>query len=360
VSTPRIEQLRARMAEQQLPAALIASSKNVGYLSGFSGSTAMLVVTADRALFITDSRYGIQAAAECPGCEIVVIENSGEYLDALAAQTEKLGIDTLGVEAERVTLAQFDKFREKLPKLELKPAAQLVDPLRLVKDEHEMPAIRRACALVDAVFEKLLGLLRPGVVERHVAAALEYELMLQGSEGAPFSTIVASGPRSALPHGRASDRTLQPGDLVTIDYGARVDGYVSDITRTIVLGPASEKQREVHQTVLDAQAAGIRAIRAGAHGKDVDSAAREVIKERGYGDHFGHGLGHGIGLDVHDHMALSQKSELTLQAGMVVTVEPGIYIENWGGVRIEDDVLVTHDGCEVLTHVPRHLIELPV
>lgn len=356
----RLTRFRDRLAELEVPAALVLDPLNVGYLSGFTGSNGAVLATADRAVFVTDGRYTTQARRECPGFEIAIAPSSGAFLDAVAEQAGTLGTETLALEAEYVTLAAFEALQEKLSGVTLQPVKELASPLRRVKDAAEIAAIREACAIADLTFEFILTLLKPGVSERDIAAELEYFMKKQGSEREAFDTIVVSGANSALPHGRPSDKPLAEGDFITFDFGARVRRYPSDLTRTVVLGTATDRHREIYQTVLDAQLAGIAAIRAGADGKAVDTAAREVIAARGYGEHFSHGLGHGIGLHIHDHVALSQRSEVRLEAGMVITVEPGIYLEGWGGVRIEDDVLVTETGCEILTHAPKHLIEVPI
>ncbi len=232
--------------------------------------------------------------------------------------------------------------------------------MRKQKDSPELAAIRAACALADRGFEHLISLIRPGVSERFLALELDYWLKRHGSERTAFEIIIAAGPNSAKPHAHPSERLLEVGDFVTADFGAVVDGYLSDLTRTVVVGVATEKQREVYATVLAANRAAVAAIRAEASGMTVDKAARDVIAERGYGEYFGHGVGHGLGRLVHDHPGLSPKFDTKLEAGMVLTVEPGIYIEGWGGVRIEDDILVTPTGAEVLTHANRELLELPV
>lgn len=356
----RLERFRSRMAELGLPAGLLLDPLNVGYLSGFTGSNGAVLATPDRALFITDGRYATQAKQQCLGFEIVVAPSSGAFLEAVAEQARGLGAAELAVEAEFVTLAAAEALREKLEGVTLKPAKELALPLRRVKDAGEIAAIREACALADRTFEYLLTLLKPGVTERAIAADMEYFMKKQGSEREAFDTIVVSGANSALPHGRPSDKPLAPGDFITFDFGARIRRYPSDLTRTVVLGTATDRQREVYQTVLDAQLAAIAAIKPGADGKAIDSLARDLITARGYGERFSHGLGHGLGLHIHDHVAFSQRSELKLEPGMVLTVEPGIYLEGWGGVRIEDDVLVTDEGCEILTHAPKHLIEVPI
>lgn len=356
----RLERFRTLPEVREAEGALILDPINVGYLSGFTGSTAALLITPEAAVLVTDSRYAVQAARECPGWSLVVTPSGTTYADTIAAEATRLGVRSLALEADYVTLAQFDRLRAKLPEVELKPCSGLVIPLRRVKDPEELARIRQACDLADRAFARLLEMLRPGVSEREIAIELDHWLRKAGSEKEAFDTIVASGWRSALPHGVASDKLLEPGDLVTVDFGARVHGYHSDLTRTVVLGQATERQREVYHVVLEAQRAALAAIRAGVDGREIDAVARNLIRERGFGDYFGHGLGHGLGRSVHDHPALSQHQEVILEADMVITVEPGIYIEGWGGVRIEDDVRVTADGCEVLTHAPKELIEIPV
>ena len=356
----RVRRLRDRMAAEKVPAMLVQNPLNVGYLSGFTGSTAVLIVTPERRVFITDSRYAIQAARECSGWELAIIQSSAGYSAKIAEQIKALDLTAIAVEADHLTLAGLEGLQKKLEGVELKPTAEIVTPLRQIKDASELRVMREACAIADRAFEFALTLLRPGVSERDVMLDLNYWIARNGADREGFDTIVLSGARTSLPHGHPSEKRLERGDLITMDFGARLDGYTSDITRTVVLGSATERQREVYGVVLEANRAGIAAMRPGAEGKAVDSAARDLITARGYGEHFGHGLGHGLGRHVHDHVALGQTSELTLAAGMVITVEPGIYIEGWGGIRIEDDVLVTETGREVLTHAPKELIELPL
>ncbi len=356
----RLSRLRGAMEAAQLPAFLVTDPINVGYLSGFTGSTAVLVVTRDQALFVTDARYTVQAQRECPGFDIRQTEITQSLMDRVAAEVKALGRAPVGVEAETITVSRFEKMKKALEGMELRPTEDVIENLRAVKDEGEIDLIRTACGIVDRAFEFVLTLVRPGISERDLATEIEYFMKKAGSEKEAFDTIVASGARSALPHGRASDKPLEPGDFVTFDYGARVGGYHSDITRTIVLGTATDRQREVYQVVLDAQQAAVAALRPGISGKEADGVARNRIASRGFGDYFGHGLGHALGRHVHDGAGLTQRADLTLAAGMVMTVEPGVYIENWGGVRIEDDVVVRDGAAEVLTHARRELIEVPI
>jgi Xaa-Pro aminopeptidase len=280
-------------------------------------------------------------------------------MDRVAAEVKELGRAVLGVEGDTLTVNHFRKLTTDLEGIELRPTEDVVEILRQVKDEGEIDLIRAACDIVDRAFEFILTLVRPGIPERDLATEIEYFMKKAGSEKEAFDTIVASGARSALPHGRASEKLLAAGDFVTFDYGARVGGYHSDITRTVVLGTATDRQREVYQVVLDAQQAALAALRPGMTGKEADLVARDLIAARGYGDAFGHGLGHSLGRHVHDGGGLSQRIDMTLAAGMVLTVEPGIYFEDWGGVRIEDDVVLRETGAEILTHAPKELIEIP-
>lgn len=332
--------------------------ENRYYLTGFTGSSGYVVVSAERAVLLTDFRYVDQAREQAPLYDVV--QHGAPYLPTLAEVLQAGKVRRLAFEADHVSVTDRAKLGQALAGVELVPTSALVERLRMVKEPAEIARIEAAVACADRAFASLLasGLLSPGTSEQAIAARLEYEMRLGGASRAAFETIVASGPRSALPHGRASGRTLEGGDLVTLDFGAVVDGYCSDITRTLVIGSATDEQRRVYDLVLQAQLAGVAAVRRGAGGKAVDAAARELIAAAGYGDYFGHGLGHGVGLAVHEGPRLALTSENVLEAGMVTSVEPGIYIPGWGGVRIEDLVVVTGEGCWILTRTPKELIEL--
>jgi Xaa-Pro aminopeptidase len=358
MTQPRLARLRAAMAEMQLPAFLVTDMENVGYLSGFSGSSAALLITPEQALFVTDGRYTSQAGRECPGYEVRQTEATQSLIGRVAVEVGELRLSPVGIEGASVTLEQFDAMRKELEGIELRPTVGVVETLRRVKDESEIERIRTACGIVDRAFEFIRGQIKPGVAERDLAIELEYFMKKAGSEKEAFDTIVASGARSALPHGRASDKRVEVGDFITFDFGGRVQGYHSDLTRTVVLGKASDRQREVYGVVLQAQQAALAALRPGMTGKEADQVARDIITARGYGEQFGHGLGHGLGRRVHDGGGLSQRIEMTLEPGMVMTVEPGVYIPGWGGVRIEDDVVIREGGAEILTHAPKELIEI--
>lgn len=350
----RLEKVRRQLAAAGLDGLFVTGATNRRYLSGFTGSAGALLLTAERAVLLTDARYTQQAEAEAPAYKLV-IHRPGQLWQALAHELAAGGCKSLGFEAQHMTVAQFETAREQLlagsslPELDLQPTENLVEQLRQVKDDAEISLIRRAAALTDAALSELLADLQPGVSELELAVELEFKLKRAGAQSLAFPIIVVSGPRSALPHGQPSQRRLRAGDFVTIDVGCVWQGYASDLTRTIVVGEPTARHVEVYETVLAAQLAGLAAVKPGVTGRTVDAAARKVIEAAGYGQYFGHGLGHGVGLDVHEGPRLAWTSQQVLQPGMVVTVEPGIYLPDWGGVRIEDLVLVTETGHEILS-----------
>lgn len=347
--------LRARLAADGLDAVALARPQNVTYVSGFNGSAGMAIVTGGEAHLVVDFRYHEQAEAQAPG--FAVEKAQGPLLEAAGALLGRLGARRVAIEEEYLPVGSFRRLQEAARPAEVVPLAGL-DHLRWQKDPEELARIRLAAAVADAAFLDVLPLIRPGAVERDVAIALEQALRRRGSERMPFDVIVASGPRSALPHGVASDRVIGPGEFVTVDFGAVVDGYHADCTRTVATPPVSERHREIYGIVLAAQEAALRGLRPGLTGREADALAREVIAAAGYGEAFGHSLGHGVGLAVHEGPTLSPREEAVLAAGAVVTVEPGIYLAGWGGVRIEDLVVLTENGCENLTRLPKGLDEV--
>jgi len=352
-----LDRARSLVAASNIDALLILKTENRRYATGFTGSAGLALVTRTEELLAVDFRYEEQAAAEAPGCTL--LRGGRDPLGALAAALAGRGISRIGFEAEFVPYAQVARLREKLGPAELVPLSD-VDRLRWVKDPAEVAAISRAVEIADAAYERVLGVLRPGLSERDAAVELETFMRRGGADRVAFDSVLASGPRSALPHGRPTDRIIGPGDLVTLDFGAMWGGYCSDCTRTVVLGSADEQQRRVYGVVLDAQRWALEMIRAGVPCRDVDARARAVIADAGYGAAFGHSLGHGVGLEVHEGPRLAPQEEAVLEPGMVLTVEPGIYLPGWGGVRIEDTVVVTEDGCRVLTRAPKEFRVLPV
>jgi Xaa-Pro aminopeptidase len=347
---------RQYLASAGVDALLLVKSENRRYVTGFAGSAGLALVTAHDALLSVDFRYYEQAPAQAPECE--VLRGGSDPAGALAEAVAVREIRRVGFEAEFMPFAQVERVRARFAPAELVPLPD-VDRLRWVKDAAEIAALQCAAEIADAAFSHVLGVLRPGMRERDAAVELEIFMRRAGAERVSFDTVLASGPRSALPHGRATDRVMAPGDLVTLDFGAVYDGYGSDCTRTVVLGAPDSRQQQIYEIVLEAQRRAMDAIRAGVSSVAVDAAGRSVIEAAGFGEAFGHAIGHGIGLDVHEGPPIGPRSETMLEAGMVVTIEPGIYLPGWGGVRIEDDVVVTEDGCRMLTHAPKELISLP-
>ena len=352
----RIAKVQQRLTSEGLDGLLVSNLINVRYLSGFTGTNAQLYVTPDRCVFMTDPRYEARAHALVRGGAEIAIYPS-RMIESLAPLLGNAG--RMGIEAMTMTLAERDDLADRLDRVELAPTVGIVESLRRRKEPTEVEAIRSAVALADRAYSWVLDRLVPGASEREIALALEIRMREWGAEAVSFPPIVGSGPLSAHIHHSPTDRELQKGDLVLLDFGCRLEGYCSDCTRTVVLGAATDEQRHMYDLVLAAQAAGIDAVRPGVGGAEADGAARDVIETAGKGDLFGHGLGHGVGLDIHEAPRLKRISEDTLAAGDVVTVEPGVYVQGVGGIRIEDCVIVTDTGCEVLGSAPKdELIEL--
>lgn len=348
----RISAARECLARCGVDHLLFLHLPNIRYLSGFTGSDGALLVTAAGGKFLTDSRYTTQAGEEV---RAFPTEEYRGKLEGLRAALSVSGARRVGFEAEHMTVAFHRDLSGALPDLELVPLGADMEDLRRCKDSTEVSLLSRCAAIASAALLESLAQLKPGVVERDIALALEFAMKRQGAEEKSFDFIVASGERGALPHGRASDKCIQRGELVTIDFGAVYGGYCSDETVTVAVGEANGKQREIYGVVKDAHDMAIKAVRPGVPLKELDAIARGHIDARGYGAYFGHGLGHGVGLEVHEKPTVSFRSEDLAEEGMVITIEPGIYIPGWGGVRIEDTVLVTADGCRVLTQVNKEL-----
>ena len=343
------------MSEHRLNGIIINKPENRRYFSGFSGSAGMLLISDSASKLLTDFRYIEQATVQAE--QFDVVRYAVSFYEELAEVTNKLGLTTIGFESDFVTYDMYTKLSDSLPDLTLVPVQ--IDALRMVKDVNEVASIRKAVEIADQAFSHIVSYIKPGMSEQVVALELEYHMGKLGAEKPAFDTIVASGKRGALPHGKASQKIIELGDLVTMDFGAVYQGYHSDITRTICIGKATAKQRELYETVLAAQIAGVQATCPGELGKDIDAVARKIIVNAGFGEYFGHGLGHSLGLAIHEEPRLSPTNTQTiLQENMVVTVEPGIYLPDWGGIRIEDTVLVTADGCQILTASSKQLIEI--
>lgn len=355
----RLDRLRAIMVGRELPALLVSAPVNRRYLSGFTGSNGALLIAPDAALLFTDNRYTIQAGREAPTFDLRELANPDRPLPALVKEAAtELGLNRIGFEAAHVTVAEHQALVAALDgAAELVPVEGLVEQLREVKDAEELATLRHAIAITDAAFSATLPRLRPEMTEREVAWMLEVAIRVGGAEAVSFPIIVAAGPNAALPHAVPGDEPLGSGRPVVIDMGARLAGYHADLTRTIVLGEPDARFRQIYTVVLEAQRRAIAGIRPGLRTHEADALAREVIAAAGYGEYFGHGLGHGVGLNIHEGPGLRRApaggTSAPLQAGMVTSVEPGIYLEGWGGVRIEDLVLVTDTGCAVLSQAPK-------
>ncbi len=355
----RREALLKAIDAQSLDGLIVTHLPNIRYLTGFTGSAGVALVTRDDTVLLTDFRYKEQAAHEVGSIASVEIVPGDVWSRAWTLLREYAGVERVGFEGHSVTANQARDFAKQAQGLDLQPVSDVVERLRASKDREEIDAIRDAARLATESLEIVLSLVRPGQREIDVAVALESELRIRGSEWHPFPTIVASGPRSALPHARTDEREICAGDLLLLDFGAQVSGYCADITRTVVVGSrADARQREIYDVVRDAQQVAREKIAAGMTGKEADALARSVIEERGFGDAFGHSLGHGLGLEVHEDPRVSKHNDEPLPENSVVTIEPGVYLPGFGGVRIEDDVLLGDAGTELLSDGRTELIEL--
>ncbi len=345
----RLSKLRRRLAERQIEAILISQPENRHYLSGFDGSAGFLLITPEKRVLATDFRYTEQAQRQAPDYDLFQI--TGDMEDWLARLVNSLNLRRLGFEAEHISLATYQRLSNILDEaqIQLVPLEELVEAIRVLKEPEEIELITRAVQISDAAFEYILTTIKNGMTEKEVAWEFEKCLHEQGSQPLPFDIIVASGPNSALPHARPSERVIKPGEPVLIDFGAKIGGYSSDISRTICLGKAGDTFKKVYDIVLGAQLKAIAQITAGISGDQADGIARAAIKKAGYGDAFGHGLGHGLGLQTHENPRLGPESTDSLVDGMVFTIEPGIYLPGWGGIRIEDTVVLEYGKIRVLS-----------
>ncbi|MDY0211462.1 MAG: Xaa-Pro peptidase family protein [Desulfuromonadaceae bacterium] len=352
----RLSRLQLELRKNKLDAVLLLDPVHLRYYSGFSGSDGALVITPDLCNFRTDSRYISQATAEVSAASIEAYTTKHAALVELLQHT---GASRVGFEASTLSVAELSQLSDLDPSIVWEPLKHLGE-LRQVKDYAELECLEQAADINATAFDKILAYIRPGVTERKIAIELEYALRCCGGEDKAFDFIVASGWRGAYPHGVASDKTLEAGELVTIDFGTQKSGYYSDETVTLAIGEVEQELRDIHACVLKAHDLALEVLAPSVMARDVDRVARDHIEACGYGKYFGHGLGHGIGLAVHEGPTLSPRSEVMLTAGMVFTIEPGIYIPDFGGVRIEDTVLLTNDGHRVLTSVPKKLRTLPI
>ena len=356
----RLHALIESIETAHLDGLLVSGSANVRYLSGFSGSSALMFVRGGgrESLLITDFRYQTQAADEVGDVARVVVEPQSLWTGLWQQLAQMQALEVIGFESAHLVHRDFQRLLENGARYQWRPTTDLVEALRERKDEQEIARIREAVDAGEHALGLTLEQVRVGMTEMEIAGVLEAALRQSGSDGFPFPSIVASGPNAALPHARPTSRRLAPGDFLLIDFGARVGGYCSDITRTFVARRATDEQREIHEVVRTANERAVQAVRPGMSGRDADGVARGYIQDRGFGDLFGHSLGHGIGLEVHEAPRLAKTADAPLLEGSVVTVEPGIYRPGWGGVRIEDDVHLSAGGAKVLTRFSRDLIEI--
>ncbi|QDS99867.1 M24 family metallopeptidase [Adhaeretor mobilis] len=354
---PRRSKIRRQLKKEGLDALLVTNFVNVTYLTGFTGDDSYLLVTTDRDILISDQRYSQQLESECPDVDLQIRGPGQKMIDDVAKTLKKCKVSKLGIEASSMTVALRDKVERAVPKARLEPTDGWIEALRMIKDRDEIAATRRACELARRAFEVVRAKITGETKESEIAADLEYQARRFGGKGLSFTPIVGVQERAALPHGTATERKIGSGDFVLIDWGVNESLYMSDLTRILATGKISTKLRKLYGVVLKAQLAGIAAIKPGVTCEKVDAAARKVIERAGHGKYFGHGLGHGTGLEIHEAPRLAKNQETKLEAGMIVTVEPGIYFPEWGGIRIEDDILVTRSGHEVLSNVPKELDE---
>jgi Xaa-Pro dipeptidase len=355
VHEARRQRLREQLADRDVGAVLVTRLVNVRYLTGFSGSNATLLLTQEATVLATDGRYTTQASKQSPDIERHI---TADVHGDLVSRAAGASVGRLGFEPHDVTVELHNRLAKVAEGVELVPVGRAVERLRVVKDEDEIDLIRRACAVADAALADLLPTILPGRTERDVAGDLEARMRQHGADGPSFETIVASGPNSAVPHHRPTGREISAGDFLKLDFGALVEGYHSDMTRTVVVGAAADWQREVYTVVAAAQQAGVDAALVGANAGDIDAVSRDVIEAAGHGEHYTHSLGHGVGLEIHEAPALRAGGSDTLAARTPVTVEPGVYLPDRGGVRIEDLLVVREDAPEMLTLTTKELVVL--
>ncbi|HOQ00227.1 MAG TPA: aminopeptidase P family protein [Acetivibrio clariflavus] len=352
----RIRELRSILSQKGIDAALITKRENYIYMSNFTGTFANLLITHDKAILVTDFRYTEQAKEQAQLYEVVQYQGNLNVTlnDLLTANNVKI----LGFEDGYITYKAYDDLSKNLSIDKLVPLERTIELLRLIKDSEEIELIKEAVRVADEAFSHVLKFIKPGVTETEIAAEIEYYLKKHGARGPSFDTIVASGWRSSLPHGVASNRVIEHGDAVTMDFGAICNEYCSDMTRTVFVGQPKEELKKIYGIVLEAQKAGVNGAVSGLTGREIDKIARDIISDAGYGENFGHSLGHGVGIEIHEDPRLSQQGTIKMRNGMVVTVEPGIYVSGLGGVRIEDMIVINDDKPMVLTSSPKDMIIL--
>ena len=351
-----LKQIAARLPEYGIDAMLLNSEPGEYYAVGFHGE-GNVVVTAEKCFYFTDSRYIEAANNLITGAEIAMTGHSRNYRAMVQEVIDQCHIETLGFEESYLSVADYELWDKGLT-ARLVPAQKLVNSLRAAKDAEEIALMRKAQEITDRAFDEICKFIQPGMTEQEIAARLQYDMLRFGAEKMSFDPIVVSGPNGSLPHGVPSSKQVQKGEFLTMDFGCKYGGYCSDMTRTVALGEPTGEMKKVYQTVLEAQLAGIAVTRAGVPGKSIDAAARKVIADAGYGEYFGHGYGHSLGIEIHESPNANTREETLLPVGAVVSAEPGIYLPGKFGVRIEDVTILREDGCEILTKSPKELIIL--
>ncbi|SCP98080.1 M24 family metallopeptidase [Anaerobium acetethylicum] len=354
----RYEKIIGLINEKSLDAVWITDAANMRYLSGYTGGTGSLYISKNRKAILTDSRYTTQARHENRGFDVIEVSGSDPYVTALNKLLQEDKVRNIGFEDEVMIYSQYKKYKEMGKAEEWVALGGAVDSLRVIKTADELKSIEKAEAIGDKAFNFILGIIKPGMTEIEIAVELECFMKRNGAEGLSFDSIVASGVNSSMPHATPGHKKIEKGDFVTMDFGCVYEGYCSDMTRTIVIGKADDKQKEIYNLVLEAQTAALEAVRPGVSGASIDKVARDIIAAAGYGEYFGHGLGHSVGLYIHENPRLSPLDSTIILENMTETVEPGIYIPDKFGVRIEDLVAVTAEGCVNFTHSPKNLIEI--
>lgn len=353
----RLEKIKDQFKELNIDSFLIKNLPNIRYITGFSGSAGSVLITKDKDYFISDFRYKTQSAKEVDkNFEIIIyVQNSLSFLKDLIVKHD---LKKIGFESNFMNYNDVLGLREEFTGTEFVPVDSLIEKIVIVKNENEIALTKKAVEITDRTFSELLNIIKPGLTEREISAHISYLQKMYGADGDSFDAIVASGERGAFPHARPTDKKIATGELVTLDFGCVVEGMKSDMTRTIAIGEISEECMKIYSIVKEAQQRALDSVKAGMNTKDIDAFARDFIKEKGYGNNFGHGLGHGVGYDIHEKPSLNERSEYILQVNNIITIEPGIYAEGTGGVRIEDDVVVTENGCEILNKSSKELITL--
>ena len=352
----RVENVKAQLSKEGLDGIYVTNLTNVRYLTGFTGSAGSMLILENEQYFFSDGRYKEQSREQIKNCQIQIVGSSH------VMGIEKLGVlksdINIGFESDHVSVTMFNSFKKLLSQVNWHATSGIIEKIAAVKDMHEIESLKTAIEITDTVFKKIIPELKVGAIEKDISAKISYLFKTNGAEGDSYESIIGSGFLGALPHARPTDKAFEKGDFVVMDFGALYNGYHADMTRTVVIGEATDRHKEIYDIVLESQLAGINVAKAGITGEELDSACRNVIEKSGYGDKFIHSTGHGIGLEVHTHPRISQYNKKPLLENYVVTIEPGIYIEGWGGVRIEDDCWIQQNGCVPLNSSTKEMLVL--